>query len=184
MIFEKQKVDGLVLIKPDIHFDERGFFLEAYHEIKYLANGVDATFVQDNHSRSSFGVLRGLHYQSEPGQAKLIRVVSGWIQDVVVDIRTHSPTFGQHQSFVLTANRGEQLYVPVGFAHGFLVKSEVAEVVYKVSTHYNAATECSIAWNDPDLNIPWMLTDLNSNPIVSNKDQKALSFNDFKSQIA
>ena len=149
------RLEGLVLIEPTVIRDERGFFLESYRRDAYHAAGVDADFVQDNHSRSAVGTIRGLHYQSSPGQPKLIRVARGAIWDVVVDIRRSSPTFGEWEAFDLDDVRHLQLYVPAGFAHGFCVVSETADVVYKVGSYFDPATERGVAWDDPDLAIPW-----------------------------
>jgi dTDP-4-dehydrorhamnose 3,5-epimerase len=160
------KLQGLKLIRPTVFGDERGFFLETYSLPRYAAAGIDVTFVQDNHSRSVHGTLRGLHYQSRPGQAKLVRVIVGKIFDVVVDIRPASPTFGQWLGVELDAERREQLFIPVGFAHGFCVVSPAAEVEYKVSTPYDAGTECSVNYADPELAIRWPV----EAPVVSARD--------------
>jgi dTDP-4-dehydrorhamnose 3,5-epimerase len=158
---------GPILLEPSLHADERGFFLETYSARDYAALGIDRPFVQDNHSRSVGGVLRGLHFQSEPGQAKLVRVARGRIADVVVDLRQSSPTFGQHELFELDDEAHRQVYVPVGFAHGFVVLSDLADVVYKVTAFYDAATERGIAWDDPDLAIAWPV----SRPLLSERDR-------------
>lgn len=158
---------GLVLLEPDVHGDERGFFLETYHQDRYRALGIDAVFVQDNHSRSRRGTLRGLHFQTDPGQAKLVRCARGAIRDVVVDIRRSSPTFGRHEAFELDDRAHRQLFVPVGFAHGFIVLSDEADVTYKVSSPYDPSTEAGIAWDDPALGIDWGVAD----PIVSPRDR-------------
>jgi dTDP-4-dehydrorhamnose 3,5-epimerase len=163
----KTRLPGLVLLAPAVHHDERGFFLETYEAGAYAALGVDVAFIQDNHSRSRRGTLRGLHFQTEPGQAKLMRAATGRILDVVVDIRRSSPTFGEHESFELDDEAHHQLFVPIGFAHGFYILSERADVVYKVSSTYDPATEAGIAWDDPALGIDWR-TDA---PIVSERDR-------------
>lgn len=160
-------LDGLVLLEPSVHGDERGFFIETFHADRYRALGITADFVQDNHSRSAGAVIRGLHYQEHPGQAKLIRVARGRIFDVAVDIRPDSPTFGHHESFILDDRNHRQLFIPVGFAHGFATLSALTDVVYKVSNYYNATTERGIAWNDPDLAIEWPVAE----PIVSERDR-------------
>lgn len=147
--------------------DERGFFLETYSRDRYANFGITEEFVQDNHSRSSRGALRGLHYQSSPGQAKLVRVSHGRIWDVVVDLRRSSPTFGEWEAFELDDSAHRQLYVPMGFAHGFCVLSDVADVSYKVSNYYDPDTERGIAWDDPVLAIEWPVT----KPIVSSRDE-------------
>jgi dTDP-4-dehydrorhamnose 3,5-epimerase len=163
---------GLKLIRPRVFPDSRGMFFESYHEPRYQAAGIAVRFVQDNHSRSVEGTLRGLHYQSSPGQAKLIRVLSGRIYDVAVDIRPDSPTYGQWYGAYLDAVEHAQLFVPVGFAHGFLVTSDVADVMYKVSSVYDAKTESGIRWNDPEIGVKWPTTA----PLLSERDLQAESF--------
>src|SRR5690606_6247208 len=167
---------GLQLVMPRVFRDERGFFLETFRSSHFEAAGIDTRFVQDNHSRSRKGALRGLHYQSSPGQAKLIRVVRGSIFDVAVDIRRDSPTFGQWHGVEIDDEKHHQLYIPVGFAHGFCVLSEVADVVYKCSSVYDASTECTLQWNDPDVGVRWPLT----NPVLSARDQAGESFADYQ----
>jgi dTDP-4-dehydrorhamnose 3,5-epimerase len=167
---------GLKLLRPRIFRDERGFFLESYQRARYQAAGVECEFVQDNHSLSRQGTLRGLHYQSQPGQAKLVRCTRGQIFDVAVDIRPSSPTFGRWHGVLLDDVSHEQTFVPIGFAHGFCVLSDSAQVQYKASTPYDAATECSIAWDDPDIGIAWPV----ANPFVSERDRKAESFAAFR----
>jgi dTDP-4-dehydrorhamnose 3,5-epimerase len=158
---------GLLLLEPTVFADERGFFLETYRHDVYAARGIAAEFVQDNHSRSVRGTVRGLHYQAAPGQPKLIRVARGSIFDVVVDIRKGSPTFGEHEAFELDDERHRQLFVPNGFAHGFCTLSDVADVVYKVGSYYDAAAERGLAWDDRALGISWPV----SEPIVSARDR-------------
>ncbi len=170
---------GAKLILPKIFSDSRGFFLESYSEPRYHAAGIRERWVQDNHSRSVKGTLRGLHYQSAPGQAKLVRVTLGAIYDVLVDIRPESPTFGRSCGVQIDSEQHAQVYVPVGFAHGFCVLSDVAEVQYKVSSPYDAATECAIRWNDPELNVDWPIRD----PVLSQRDQVSESFADFKRRL-
>jgi dTDP-4-dehydrorhamnose 3,5-epimerase len=148
------RLRGLVLIEPTVMRDERGFFLETYRRDAYVGAGVDADFVQDNHSRSRAGTLRGLHFQSSPGQPKLIRAARGAIWDVVVDIRRSSATFGEWEAFDLDDVRHLQLYVPAGFAHGFCAVTD-ADVVYKVGSYFDRSMERGIAWDDPDLGIEW-----------------------------
>lgn len=154
MRVRETRLQGLLLVEPDVHSDERGFFLETYSP-NLAALGISVEFVQDNHSRSVRGTVRGLHYQASPGQAKLVRVARGRIWDVAVDIRKGSPTFGVWEAFVLDDVAHHQLFVPVGFAHGFCVTSPVADVCYKVSSPYDAAQERGLAWNDESLAIPW-----------------------------
>jgi dTDP-4-dehydrorhamnose 3,5-epimerase len=149
------KLDGPLLIEPDLFSDERGFFAETFRADAWAAAGIDVTFVQDNHSRSQRGTLRGMHFQTHPGQAKLVRCARGAMLDVLVDLRRGSATFGAWESFELDDERMLQLFVPIGFAHGFCVTSEVADVTYKCSSYYDATTEAGIAFDDPDLGIVW-----------------------------
>lgn len=165
-VIETQLPDVLI-IEPDVYGDDRGFFFESYSYRKYADQGISDDFVQDNHSRSTYGVVRGLHYQALPGQAKLVRVVAGEVYDVAVDIRHGSPTFGQWVGVTLSAENHRQLYVPVGFAHGFCVTSDVAEFLYKVSSYYAPDLERGIAWDDPDLAIDWPV----DVPVLSARDQ-------------
>jgi dTDP-4-dehydrorhamnose 3,5-epimerase len=170
---------GLKLLKPRVFRDERGFFIETYSAPRYREAGIDATFVQDNHSRSTRGTLRGLHFQSTPGQAKLIRVATGSIFDVAVDVRPGSPTFGKWYGATLDAEEHAQMFVPIGFAHGFCVTSDVADVVYKVSSVYDAKTETGIRWNDPDIGVSWPIPE----PLLSARDQQAESFADYAKRV-
>jgi len=168
MKITKTRLPGVLLIEPDVFADERGFFMESFNARKFeQAVGRRVSFVQDNHSRSHANVLRGLHYQIQQPQAKLVRVIVGKIFDVVVDLRRSSPTFGQWVAEELSAENKRQIWIPEGFAHGFLVLSEVAEVEYKTSTYYAPEFERCIAWNDPDLAISWPL---NKVPFLSEKD--------------
>ena len=169
MKFLDTEVPGVILIEPDVHRDERGFFIESYQAQRYADNGIPGPFVQDNHSRSTFGTLRGLHAQLIQPQGKLVRVVEGEVFDVAVDVRRGSPTFGRHVSLSLSADNFRQLYIPPGFVHGFCVTSEVAEFEYKCTDYYNPTGEISVAWNDPDIGIQWPLDD----PILSPKDADA-----------
>ena len=148
-------LEGVVLIEPTVHGDERGFMLESYRREPWAELGVDVEFVQHNHSRSARGTLRGLHFQTEPGQAKLVRCPRGEIFDVAVDLRRGSPTYGEWEGHVLDDVTHRQLFVPVGFAHGFAVLSEVADVAYQVSSVYDPATEQGIAWDDPTVGVEW-----------------------------
>jgi len=163
------KLGGVVLVEPQVHGDERGFFVETYSLDAWAALGVDAEFVQHNHSRSSRGTLRGLHFQTAPGQAKLLRCARGAILDVAVDLRRDSPTYGQWEGHVLDDERHHQLFVPIGFAHGFVVLSDVADVAYLVSSLYDPATEAGIAWDDPDVGVDWQVAE----PLLSARDQTA-----------
>jgi dTDP-4-dehydrorhamnose 3,5-epimerase len=161
------RLDGPVLIEPLVHADDRGFFLETYRRDDYATIGVDADFVQDNHSRSTAGSIRALHYQASPGQPKLVRVARGAVYDMVVDLRRSSPTFGQWEAFSLDDRRHLQLFIPIGFAHGFCALTDVVDFVYKVGSYYDAATERGLAWDDPDLAIPWPTRA----PLVSERDR-------------
>ena len=157
---------GVLIIEPRVFRDERGFFLETYHAQRYRDAGLDAAFVQDNHSRSTRGTLRGLHWQAERPQGKLVRVLVGEIYDVAVDIRPDSPTFGKWVGFTLSADNFRQGWIPPGFAHGFCVTSEVAEVEYKCTDFYDRADEIGLRWNDPALGIAWPI----DRPLLSDKD--------------
>ena len=159
-------IPGVVVIKPDVFRDSRGFFAETYHAAKFADIGIHDQFVQDNHSRSCRATLRGLHYQSRHPQGKLCRVIRGKVFDVAVDIRRGSPTFGKWVGVTLSADNMHQVYIPGGFAHGFVVLSAVAEFVYKCSDFYDPASEQGIHWADPDLAIDWGI----SQPILSAKD--------------
>jgi dTDP-4-dehydrorhamnose 3,5-epimerase len=162
------RIDGLVLVEPTVHRDDRGFFFETYRRDDYRELGVDADFVQDNQSRSLRGTVRALHFQLSPGQAKLVRAARGSVFDVAVDLRRDSPTYGQYEVFELSDENALQVYVPVGFAHGFCVTSEVADVVYKVSSYYDPETERGIAFDDPGIGIPWPVAE----PLASDRDRQ------------
>jgi dTDP-4-dehydrorhamnose 3,5-epimerase len=149
------RLDGLVLLEPDVHGDGRGFFLESYRENLWAEHGVGDAFVQDNHSRSRRGVVRGMHFSVGDGQAKLVRCARGTILDVAVDLRRGSPTFGGWEAFELDDDSARQLYIPVGFAHGFCVLSELADVTYKCSTYYDGAVERGFRYDDPEVGIAW-----------------------------
>lgn len=169
MNFETCTIPGLVIVTPKVLADSRGYFFEAYNQKPFAAAGIDVCFVQDNQSRSSYGVIRGLHYQRNPhAQAKLVRVLQGSILDVAVDIRHGSPTFGKHFSIELSADNNKQLFIPAGFAHGFSVLSETAVVLYKCDAYYSKETEGGIRFDDPQLNIDWHIDQ--SKAIVSEKD--------------
>ena len=159
---------GVLLIEPQVHRDERGFFVESYSARTLAAAGITTEFVQDNHSRSVRNTLRGLHYQAGVGQVKLVRVIAGEIFDVAVDVRWGSPTFGQWYGTVLSADNFRQLYIPVGFAHGFCVLSESADLAYKCSSYYAPSEERGIAWNDPAIAIDWPVQE----PLLSPRDQR------------
>ncbi|HEY8517691.1 MAG TPA: dTDP-4-dehydrorhamnose 3,5-epimerase [Candidatus Binatia bacterium] len=161
------ELPGVLVIEPTVHRDARGFFVETYQAKRYAEAGVDATFVQDNHSCSARGTVRGLHAQLARPQAKLVRVLRGAIWDVVVDVRRGSPTFKRWIGVELTQDNFRQIYVPIGFAHGFCVTSDVAEVEYKCSDYYQPGDELGLAWNDPELAIPWPVAE----PLLSDKDR-------------
>ena len=166
---------GVLLIEPRIFGDERGFFLETWNERTFSEIGIDAHFVQDNHSRSARNVLRGLHYQIRQPQGKLLRVIAGEIFDVVVDIRRSSPTFGKVITLKLDSISKAMVWIPVGFAHGFCVVSDYAEVLYKTTDFYAPEHERSIAWNDPQLAIPWPVA---GPPTLSDKDSRSVKLSD------
>ena len=169
------KIPDVLLIEPRLFGDDRGFFYESFNQKAFdTATGLNLQFVQDNHSKSAKGVLRGLHYQLEQAQGKLVRVVAGEVFDVAVDIRPESPTFGQWVGEILSASNHRQLWVPPGLAHGFLVLSDSAEFLYKTTDYYAPAHERCIAWNDPTLAIDW--PELSTPPALSAKDAAGLSF--------
>jgi dTDP-4-dehydrorhamnose 3,5-epimerase len=161
------RIEGLVVIEPRVITDDRGFFFETYRANEYADLGVDVAFVQDNHSRSVRGTVRALHFQLEPGQAKLVRAARGSVWDVAVDLRSGSPTYGQYEAVELSDENARQIFVPVGFAHGFCVTSETADVTYKVSSYYDGATERGIAWDDPAIGIDWPVDEA----LVSERDR-------------
>ncbi len=167
MTVQPTRLPGVLLVEPRVFGDDRGFFLERYHAKRYAQAGIDARFVQDNHSRSAEGTLRGLHFQRRHPQGKLVEAVRGRIWDVVVDLRRGSPTFGQWQGHVLSDEAHRQLYVPPGFAHGFCVLSETADVLYKCTDVYRPDDEGGVAWNDPGLGIEWPA----AAPRLSDKDR-------------
>ena len=167
--FKRLSIPDVILVEPSSFSDDRGFFFESFKESDFFSNGIDKNFVQDNFSHSVNGVIRGLHFQKAPkAQAKLVTVLKGKIFDVAVDIRKNSPTYGKWVSEILSDDTHNLLYVPEGFAHGFCVISDEADVLYKVSNEYSQEHERSIIWNDPKLNIQWPIT----KPIISNKDNK------------
>jgi dTDP-4-dehydrorhamnose 3,5-epimerase len=172
-------IDGLVLLEVDAHGDERGFLLESFREDAWRELGVDVPFVQDNHSRSSQGILRGIHFQTRPGQAKLVRCVRGAIWDVAVDLRRDSPTYRRWEGYELSDANHHQLFVPAGFGHGFCVLSELADVAYKLSSYYDPETEAGIAWDDPEVSINWPLAD----PQVSERDRSAPHLKDIADEL-
>ena len=165
------KLDGVVLLEPEVHGDSRGFMVETYRRDGWAELGIDVEFVQHNHSRSSQGTLRGLHFQTEPGQAKLVRCPRGKIFDVAVDLRRDSPTFGEWEGHELDDETHRQFFIPVGFGHGFAVLSEEADVTYLLSSLYDSATESGIAWDDPEVGVEWPV----ENPLLSERDESAPS---------
>lgn len=177
MKITKCQLDGVLLIDPSRYADERGFFLESYQRDRYHAAGITEEFVQDNHSRSAKNVLRGMHYTKNTPQAQILTVMRGKIFDVVVDVRRDSPTFGKWFGTVLSDEGSRQIYMPHGFAHGFCVLSEFADLHYKVSAEYDPKDEGGLHWNDPDVGIAWPVT----NPTVSDRDQKHSMLRDIAS---
>ena len=179
MKFVPTHIPGVVLVEPVVHGDARGFFLETYHAELYRAGGIAGPFVQDNHSLSKRGTLRGLHAQFPHAQGKLVRAIEGEIYDVAVDARRGSPTYGQHFAALLSAENHHQLYIPPGLSHGFCVTSEQAQVEYKCTEVYYPTDEFSVRWDDPDLAIPWPVDD----PILSNKDRAAPCLRDVPDKL-
>lgn len=174
----KTTIPDVIIFEPTLFGDDRGFFFESFNHDKFLeAANLDIRFVQDNHSKSAKNVLRGLHYQIEHAQGKLVRVVQGEVYDVAVDMRASSATFGQWEATHLSAENKRQMWVPAGFAHGFLVLSDTAEFLYKTTDFYAPQHECCLKWNDPTVGIEWPLV---GSPILSNKDNMGLSLQDTK----
>lgn len=173
-----EPLPGVLLLEPRVHEDARGFFFESYNRRALATLGIEAEFVQDNHSRSRRGVLRGIHYQICRPQGKLVRVVAGEVYDVAVDLRRQSPTFGRWAGFYLSAENRRLAWIPPGFGHAFLVVSEVADFLYKATDYYAPECERCIAWNDPDLGIAWPLAAIGGEPILSDKDRAAKRLRD------
>ena len=169
---------GVIVIEPKVYGDKRGFFLETFREDVLLQAGINAHFVQDNHSRSSQGVLRGLHYQMTQTQGKLVRVATGSVFDVVVDVRSGSPTFVQWYGTELNEDNIKMIYVPPGFAHGFVVLSETADFIYKCTDYYHPESEQGVAWDDPDLNIDWSIAEIAEKISLSDKDKQNVKLKD------
>lgn len=176
--FIKTEIEGIYIIEPKVFGDNRGYFLETYNDNEFKTNGLEYTFVQDNQSKSSRGVLRGLHFQKKHPQAKLVRVISGEVFDVAVDLRASSSTFGKWFGIILTGENKKMLMIPRGFAHGFLVLSESAEFAYKCDEFYHPEDEGGIMWNDKDVNISWPL--INEDIILSEKDRYYPSLKELK----
>lgn len=174
----KTKIDGVVIIEPKIFEDNRGYFFESFNENEFKEKVADITFVQDNESKSMYGVLRGLHFQKPPyAQSKLVRVIKGQVLDVAVDIRKGSPTYGQYESCLLTEDNHRQFFIPKGFAHGFIVLSDIAIFQYKCDEFYHPESEGAIIWNDPTINIQWPINAVN----LSEKDKNNIQLSQFES---
>ena len=178
MEVEKTSIEGVLLLKPKVFGDERGYFVETWQKERYEEIGIDLPFVQDNHSMSTKGILRGLHYQKKHPQGKLVMVSYGEVFDVAVDIRPNSPTFGKWYGAILSQENQHQLWIPPGLAHGFLVLSDVAHFHYKCTDFYHPGDEGAIRWDDPTISVAWPLVD--ANLVLSEKDKKALFFKDSK----
>ena len=176
MIVTATAIADVKLITPKVFGDDRGFFLESWNQCAFDAAGIDVQFVQDNHSRSSRGVLRGMHYQMGPAQGKLVRVVSGAVYDVVVDLRASSATFGQWVGYELSAQNHHMLWIPPGFAHGFVTLADGTDFLYKCTEFYAPASEHCLAWDDPDVGVDWPLDGIT--PLVSDKDRAGKAFAD------
>lgn len=172
------KLNGVILIEPDVYPDSRGFFLESYSKKKYEQIGIRCEFIQDNHSASTKGTLRGMHWQVNSVQSKLVRVILGEVLDVIVDIRKDSPTFGRWEGFHLSAENKKQLFVPVGFAHSYFVISDYAEFLYKCDSYYSPKDERGFIWNDPNIGIKWPT----NNPVLSERDTKQPLFKNLPDQ--
>ena len=177
MKFIDTEISDVKIVEVNVFGDERGFFMETFRDDEFKRECETTIFLQENHSKSSHGILRGLHYQLKHTQGKLVRVTSGEVYDVAVDMRVSSPTYGYHVGVILSAENKRQLWVPEGFAHGFYVLSESAEFVYKCTDYYAPGYEVSILWNDPDLNIKWPLVN-DKHPMLSQKDEDGLLFKD------
>ena len=178
--FKKLAIEDIILITPKVYADKRGFLLESYKKSDFVQNGINVEFIQDNHSKSTKGVLRGLHYQTKPkAQAKLVRCVKGSIFDVAVDIRKDSPTFGQWVGEKLTEENKHMLYIPEGFAHGFAVLSDEAELLYKASNEFSKEHDRGVLWNDPDIGVEW---GIDFEPILSEKDKIQQTLHDYKNK--
>jgi dTDP-4-dehydrorhamnose 3,5-epimerase len=169
--FTETSIEGVYIIEPTVFGDERGYFMETYHQGEFKEAGLDLNFVQDNQSKSTRGVIRGLHFQYTKPQGKLVRVIKGEVFDVAVDLRKHSPTYGEWEGVTLSEENKKQFFVPEGFAHGFLVLSDEAEFTYKCTDFYKAEDEGGILWNDPDIGIVWPIDNLDD-VVLSDKDKK------------
>ena len=178
MVINETKLSGVVVIEPKIYEDNRGAFFESYNKNRYSETGIDKEFVQDNLSYSRKNVLRGLHFQNPVAQAKLVSVIKGEVLDIMVDIRTDSPTFKCWEGFILSETNKRQIYIPEGFAHGYIVLSEEAYFHYKCTDFYSPENEHCIRWDDPDINIKWKI----NNPVISDKDLNGLFLKDFNNE--
>ncbi len=177
--FIKTSIEGVIIVEPTVFGDDRGYFLETYQYNDYCEGGIDVTFVQDNQSKSKKGVLRGLHFQKQFPQSKLVRVIKGEVFDVAVDLRPNSPTYGKYEGVILSEENKRQFFIPKGFAHGFVVLSNEAEFVYKVDDFYHPNDEGGLMWNDPDVGIKWPF-DENFEVILSDKDKVNSKLKDLK----
>ena len=175
--FIKTEIDGVIIVETKVFGDNRGYFMETYEECKFAEGGITAKFVQDNQSKSTKGVLRGLHFQKTYPQAKLVRVIKGEVYDVAVDLRKNSPTYGKYVGAILSEENKRQFFIPRGFAHGFLVLSEEAEFCYKCDAFYHPEDEGGLMWNDPAIGIEWPLEAI-GDPILSEKDKNHPQFKD------
>ena len=174
--FVKQNIEDVILVKPKVFGDNRGFFMESYKKSDFISNGIGVDFVQDNHSKSSKHVLRGLHYQAKPySQPKLVRCIKGRIYDVAVDLRKSSKTFGKYVKVELSEDNKHMLFIPEGFAHGFVVLSDEAEIIYKAGGEYNPAADRGVFWSDKDINVDW---GIDFEPILSDKDKQQLKLSE------
>ncbi|MGZ5325949.1 MAG: dTDP-4-dehydrorhamnose 3,5-epimerase [Solirubrobacterales bacterium] len=173
------QLDGVVALEPDVHGDDRGFLVETFRDNAWAEAGVGLEFVQENHSRSVKNTLRGIHFQTTPGQAKLVHCLRGRIWDVAVDLRRDSPTYRQWEGFELDDQNHRQLLIPVGFGHGFCVLSDEGDVAYKLSSYFDPATEAGIAWNDPEINVGWPI----SEPLLSERDKTAPKLSEIASEL-
>lgn len=180
--FHKTPVEGVYVIEPTVFGDERGYFMETYQREEFAAGGIPFEFVQDNQSKSKKGVLRGLHFQTNRPQGKLVRVIRGEVYDVAVDIRPDSPTFGQYCGVALSEQNKKQFFIPAGLAHGFLVLSDTAEFVYKCTDYYDPTGEGGLLWNDPDLGIDWPITP-DMEILLSEKDKAQQSFAAYRASV-
>ncbi len=177
--FLKTSIEGVIIVEPTVFGDDRGYFMETYQYNDFCDGGIDVTFVQDNQSKSKKGVLRGLHFQKQYPQSKLVRVIKGEVFDVAVDLRPNSPTYGKYEGVILSEENKLQFFIPKGFAHGFVVLSDEAEFVYKVDDFYHPNDEGGLMWNDPDVGIKWPF-DENFEVILSDKDKVNSSLKDLK----